>query len=149
MPPDAPSADAALDAPGPNTTTNLTAVMANTRNLTLAFYGVNTADGTLHVEINKGGYTTCPQQSSPTPEYLLILGKVPPMTAASGTSPGNFLDYTGDMLGGGLGAMASAVTLTNIVYTAGSFVSLDVSATFAAGTVTGHLYATHCASLDG
>ena len=148
--PDAPKAiDAAPDS-AVNTTTAVTATMAATRTLTLGFYGINADDGTLHVEVNLGGYTTCPEMNSPTPKYLLILGKVPPMSAASGTSPGNFLDYEGDMLPAPmLGQQATAVTLSDITYEVGTFVALDMMLTFPAGTVTGHVYATHCASLDG
>jgi hypothetical protein len=48
-----------------------------------------------------------------------------------------------------LGQQASAVMLTSLEYQVGTFVALDVMLTFPAGTVTGHIYATHCASLDG
>lgn len=131
-------------------TNTLTATMQATRMLDRAFYGVNADDGTLHVEINKGGDTGCPQMNSPTPEYTVIIGRVPAMSAASATSPGNFLDYQGDMLPGGvLGAPATAVILSAISYSAGVSIALDVSMTFEAGSVTGHVFATHCASLDG
>lgn len=131
-------------------TTALVATMAATRTLDRAFYGVNADDGTLHVEIQKGGSTGCPEMTSPTPEYTAIIGRVPAMTAATGTSGGNFLDYQGDMLPSMmLGQAASSVALTNIVYTVGASVGLDVTMTFPAGTVTGHLYAIHCDSLDG
>jgi hypothetical protein len=133
-----------------NTTTELTATMAATRTLTLGFYGINPDDGTLHVEANLGGYTTCPEMSSPTPKYLVILGRVPAASAATATSTSNFLDYEGDMLPYPmLGQQATAVALSSIVYQAGAFLALDVMLTFPAGTVAGHLYATHCASLDG
>lgn len=133
-----------------NTTTALTATMAATRTLTLGFYGINADDGTLHVEVNLGGYTTCPVMSSPSPKYLVILGRVPPVSAATATSPGNFLDYEGDMLPSPmLGQQATSVMLTSVVYQVGTSVALDVMLTFPAGTVAGHIYATHCASLDG
>jgi hypothetical protein len=143
--------DAAREIDGAvNMSNTLTATMQATRMLDRAFYGVNTDDGTLHVEINKGGDTGCPQMNSPTPEYTLIIGRVPAMTAASATSPGTFLDYQGDMLPDGvLGAPATAVILSAISYTAGVSVALEVSMTFDAGTVTGHVFATHCDSLDG
>jgi len=141
--------DAMIDAPI-NTTTALTAAMLNTRTLDHAIYGVNNDDGTLHVEVHKGGDPGCPTMTSPTPDYTAIIGRVPPMTAATATSVANFLDYQGDMLGGAtLGAAATMVSLTSVVYTVGISVALDVSLTFAAGTVTGHVFATHCDSLDG
>ena len=148
--PDAPRAiDAALDS-SVNMTTAVTATMAATRTLDLGFYGINADDGTLHVEVNLGGYTSCPEMNSPTPSYLLILGRVPPASAATATSPGNFLDYEGDMLPSPmLGQAATSVALSAVDYVAGSYVALDMMLTFPAGTVTGHAYATHCASLDG
>jgi hypothetical protein len=132
-----------------NMTTSLVVDMMQTRTLNLGIYGVNADDGTLHVEVNLGGVTTCPDMNSPTPDYTLILGRVPSMTAATATSPGNFLDYQGDMLGGPLGQAATSVSLSNVVYTAGTFVALDAMVTFPAGTAMGHVYAKYCASLDG
>jgi len=154
---DAPATDAAVgsDSGGGgsdaalNMATSLVAAMANTRTLDHAVYGVNNDDGTLHVEIYKGGDPGCPTMTSATPEYTAIIGRVPPMNATTATSGANFLDYQGDMLGGALGAAATTVMLTNVVYQASTFVTLDAQLTFAAGTVTGHLYAVHCPSLDG
>lgn len=137
--------DAASDA-AVDQTTALTATMLATRVLDRAYYGVN-ANGSLHVEVYRGGGTGCPEMNSPTPEYTLILGGVMP---AGGASPGNFLDYEGDMLPNMmLGQAASSVMLTSVVYQAGMSVALDAMLTFPAGTITGHLYATHCTSLDG
>lgn len=145
--------DAAVDAPADSAidmTTSVVATMAATRTLNLGFYGVNADDGTLHLEANLGGYTDCPVMTSPTPQYLLILGRVPAASAPTATSPGNFLDYEGDMLPSPmLGQAATSVMLSSVVYQAGSFISLDATLTFPAGTVSGHVYATHCPSLDG
>jgi len=166
---DAPAAiDAAIDAPTTQTctgacrTTALTATFgSDTRVLDRAYYGITkTATGsTLHVEAYKNAGAGCPMQSSPTPDYTVILGKVG--IASPGASPGNLLDFNGDLLDGPLGAAASAVTLTTVAIDvcptcvgmpapadADGFVALDASLTFAAGTITGHLYATHCDSLD-
>jgi len=149
--------DAAIDAaPGglPTTctgacaTTSLTAMISSTRTFDLAYYGVN-ATGTLHVEVYKGMQPGCPTMSSPTPDYTLILGAVPaPTSTAMTTSPGNVLDYQGDLLGGPLGKAASSVMLTPVAYQAGTFLALDATLAFDPGTATGHVYATHCASLD-
>jgi hypothetical protein len=150
------SADAAIDgAPGLATTctgacatTALTAMIAATRTFDLAYYGVN-ASGTLHVEVYKGMQPGCPTMSSPTPDYTLILGAVPaPTSTAMTTSPGNVLDYKGDLLGGPIGKAASSVMLVPVAYQAGMFVALDANLAFAPGTATGHVFATHCASLD-
>ncbi len=147
---DAAVADARMaDAPI-SMATSMTAVMVNTRMLDKGFYGINTADGTLHVEAHRGGVTTCPQMNSPTPDYSLIIGQVAPMSAPMGSSTANFLDYTGDMLPNNqIGAPAINVNLSNITYVPGTSVALDAEITFDAGTITGHLYAIYCNSLDG
>jgi hypothetical protein len=171
-PPSTPAADAAMadasaDASGlPMTcegacrTTALTATFGSTtRVVDRAFYGVTVAatETTLHVEAHRGGSTACPTQSSPTPDYTLVLGRVElPTSTDATTSPGNLLDFVGDLLGGPLGAAATAVsvqaTAANVCATCPThpegFVALDVSLTFATGNVTGHLFAIHCDSLD-
>jgi hypothetical protein len=129
-------------------TTSLTATLAATRTFDLAYYGVN-ATGTLHVEVYKGMQPGCPTMTSPTPDYTLILGAVPaPVSTAAVTSPGNVLDYKGDLLGGPLGKPATSVMITPAAYRAGMFVALDATLGFDTGIATGHVYATHCASLD-
>lgn len=170
----APGVDAlrAVDAPagfpttctGACAVTDLTAALAMTRHLDRAYYGVTktATSATLHVEISRGGAAGCPTQASPTPDYTLVLGSVPiPTSAAVSTSPGNVLDYVGDLLGGPLGAAATAVMLTPVAANvctscvgmpapshAAGIVAFDVALTFATGTVHGHLGATHCDSLD-
>lgn len=159
--------DAAPDAPaatctGACKTTALTAKFgADTRTLDRAYYGVTktATESTLHVEAYTNAPAGCPTASSPSPDYTLILGKVG--IAQAGASPANILDFRGDLLDGPLGAAATAVTLTTIAIDVcptcvgmpapadpDGFVALDASLTFAAGTITGHLYATHCDSLD-
>jgi hypothetical protein len=138
------------DAPPVNMTTALTAMLNASRTLDNAGYGVNADDGTLHVEIHKGGFSGCPEMNSPTPEYTLILGRVPAMTASTATSPATFLDFVGDMTDNSPApSSATAKTLTNVAYSMGAFLAFDVNLTFAEGTITGHLYALYCPSLDG
>jgi hypothetical protein len=130
-------------------TTALVAQMMSTRTLNRAYFGVTAADGTLHVEVYLGGGSGCPTMNSPTPNYTVVLGRVPvPTSTADVTSPGSFLDYQGDMLGGPPGASATSVSLTPVAYQAQTLLALDATLTFAAGSVAGHLYATHCTSLD-
>lgn len=167
-----PDAAGALDGGLPTTcagacrTTALTATFgATTRTLDRAVYGVTIAAGgaaTLHVEAHRGGAAGCPTMTSPTPDYTLILGAVPvPTTAAVATSPGNLLDFVGDVLGGALGAAATAVALTPVAADVcpscvggaapsdpDGLIALDLDVTFAGGTVRGHLFALHCDALD-
>ncbi|MBA3502063.1 MAG: hypothetical protein M4D80_04710 [Myxococcota bacterium] len=159
---DAPIAvDAAIDAPAPTfmtctgacKTTTLSATFASTRGLDKAYYGVTQSPPSLHVEAYKNPPAGCPTAMSPNPDYTLILGRVPiPTDATPSTSPGNILDFKGDLLASGIGAAATAVTITptaaHQVTATGGFVALDVMLTFAGGSVSGHLYATHCASMD-
>lgn len=143
--------------------TDLTAAFgATTRRLDRAYYGVTASSATLHVEAYRGGDPGCPTPSSPPPDYTLVLGTVaiPTSTMPAG-SPGNLLDFVGDLLGGPLGAAATSVTLTpvaaNVCATCvgmpapadpDGLLALEVSLTFESGTITGHLFATHCDSLD-
>ena len=142
---DSPTQDAAIDATV-DQSTSVTATFMATRVLDHAFYGVNADDGTLHVELDKGGDGMCPTMTSPQPQYTLILGRLDPLPM---TTPATFLDYVGDMLGNALNASATSVTLDDIVYVPGSSLSVTVNATFDGGTASGHLYAPHCDSLDG
>ena len=156
-----PILDAAIDAAEPAfatctgtcKTTTLAAAFAMTRGLDKAYYGVTQAPPSLHVEAYKNAPAGCPTNSSPDPFYTLILGRVPiPTDTTPSTSPGNILDFQGDLLGGPLGAAATTVVITpvaaNNVMAPSGFVALDVMLTFPSGTIGGHLYATHCASLD-
>lgn len=130
-------------------TTSLSAMFDTTRVLDRAYFGITASDDTLHVEAYLGGGTDCPTMNSPTPDYALILGRVMrPTSAMMSSSPGNILDYQGDLLGGPLGAAATTVTLTPVAAMGEAFVAFDANLVFAAGTVTGHFYATHCASMD-
>lgn len=134
-------------------TNTLSAAFMVTRELDRAYYGVTTETNPpstmLHVEAYRGGGTGCPTRASLTPAYTLVLGQVAvPSDATPSSSPGNILDYVGDLLGGPVGAAATQVTITPVAYQPGQFVAFDAAVTFASGTVTGHAFATHCDSLD-
>jgi len=147
--PDAASDGVSSTCTGACQETVLTAMFASTRVLDHAVYGNNASSATLHVEAYLGGETGCPSQSSPTPDYTLVLGKVAsPTGTAPTTSPGNVLDFVGDLLGGELGAQATLVIVRAVAASPDDFVALDVDLEFPTGPLTGHLYATHCTSLD-
>jgi hypothetical protein len=132
----------ALACEGACKTTALTATFMATRTLDVAYYGTNT-DLTLHLEAYAGAAAGCPTMNSPTPDYTLILGRI----NMEHTSPASFIDFKGDMLPSVQPISATAVTLTPVTFDA-TFVAYDVMLTFDAGTISGHLYATHCDSLD-
>lgn len=123
-------------------TTALTATFMATRTLDVAYYGTN-SDLTLYVEAYKGAAAGCPTMNSPSPDYTLILGRID----ADQMSPASFIDFKGDMLPTVQPVSATAVTLTPVTFN-DMFIAYDVMLTFASGTVSGHFYATHCASLD-
>lgn len=129
-------------------TTTLTATFgATTRQLDIAYFGVTTAGG-VYIEAYAHASAGCPTMNSPTPDYTLILGNVPMLTStAMVTSPANLIDFRGDLLSGPAPIAATAVMLTPVAKNA-SELALDVNLTFASGTIAGHLFATHCDSLD-
>lgn len=127
--------------------TSLRAEFRSVRTLDRAVFGNNT-DGTLHVEAYLGG-DGCPSETSPTPDYTLVLGRVaPPNGPAPTFATGNVLDFVGDLLGGDLGAQAHTVIVRATAAKADEFVALDVDLDFTDGNLDGHLFATHCTSLD-
>jgi hypothetical protein len=130
--------------------TALTAAFKSTRTLDSAYFGVTSQDGSLHIEAYRRAGSGCPTMSSPTADYTLVISSMAaPTSTAPLTSPVNILDFKGDLLNNALGLAATMETLTPVAYSAGNFVAVDVNAVFSQGTVSGHLYATHCASLDG
>jgi hypothetical protein len=153
------SAEPAADAPPDDGLTTecsgdcqVTAVRAEfrmVRTFDRAVFGNNT-DGTLHVEAYLGGDDGCPSETSGSPDYTLVIAKVAPPTGPAPTlANGNVLDFIGDLLGGALGAQATTVIVRAVAAKPGEFVALDVDLEFPNnGAVNGHLFATHCASLD-
>jgi hypothetical protein len=124
-----------------------------------AQHGVDHGDvaDTLHVEAHHGGDPACPNQSSPTPDRTFIVSGVPVKAPASATLTEKdgvtaaFLDFKGDVLPSVPLTKAAKVTVKVTAVDAASppkWAAFDVDATFAEGTVKGHVYASHCASLD-
>jgi hypothetical protein len=164
-----PSADAAEDASaapdaaastceGACKTTDLQASFGTKKRvLVRAQFGTQggSASPELHTESHLGGEAACPQMSSPSPDYTLILTKVPRGAAGRQLSNADgiistFLDFKGDL---GLPPATKATTVNITVVaedpaTPPSWVAIDVSAVFAEGTVSGHIYAGYCESLS-
>jgi hypothetical protein len=118
-----------------------------------AQFGFN-ADGTLQVEAHKGGDAACPTQSSPTPDFTAVIANVPFPTSAAPVSSGvtvSFLDFKGDLTDKPV-LKAKTVTLTPVAAPAdakgATFIAFDISAVLDNGQVDGHVYATHCPSMD-
>ena len=135
-----------------------------------AFFGLtspgksDSGDWELHIESYGGGDDACPTESSPAPDRTVVLARVPIPAGPGMTGEGqtSLLDFTGSLIPGV--PPTSTATSHTIVWTAADpcipcaegteadrqdrFVAFDLSATFAEGTALGHLYATHCDSLD-
>jgi hypothetical protein len=164
----APGTDGAIDAAvdvGPNnalpntcesTCQKLTLgvlVGAKTDVFARAQFGFN-ANGTLQVEAHKGGDVACPTQSSPTPDFTVVIANVPFPTSSAPVTSGvavSFLDFKGDLTDKPV-LKAKSVTLTPVAARGApkdtAFVAFKVDATLDQGQIEGHVYATHCASLD-
>jgi hypothetical protein len=116
-----------------------------------AQHGVEGTDR-VYLEAHFGGDPACPSMTSPTPQRTFVLSGVRAsvttvQTEADGVTA-SLLDFSGDLVSVPL-ARASSVRVTPRSIVRGTSVSLDVTATFAGGTIEGSLVAPHCASLDG
>lgn len=134
-----------------------------------AFYGLSisaSAPGVakLYIEASLQGGAGCPTEASPTPVWLLVVSNIPVPLSVDPVSDGlsvTFVDFSGQLLMTGpiSRATSSQVQLTSAqlcIECVGmpapsqpdGHVALDVMATFPEGSATGHIYATHCDSLD-
>lgn len=119
-----------------------------TRTVDSAYYGTTFDSRALRIEAYRTGTQGCPTMNSPTPDYTLILGEVDPASPTSNMSTANVLDFKGDLLGGPLGLAATGKQIMRVAFVEGNFIAVDVMLTFSSGTATGHVYATHCDTLD-
>jgi hypothetical protein len=96
-----------------------------------------------YVELHVGGDPACPTKQSPTPAYTLILN------LSEGAAAASFLDFRGDIITTPQPFVkATKIETSKTVGTARDFVSLDATLTLPNGSGKGHIFATHCASLD-
>lgn len=94
----------------------------------------------------------CPTSSSAY-DHTLVIPEIDLASLDVGaptTIGATLLDFKGDLISSPSAKATSATIEPSIVDSASPtvFVEGAMSATFAAGTVSGHLYATHCDSLD-
>lgn len=111
----------------------------------------------LHVEAFIGGDVACPSNGSKTPDRTAIIDGVVPFQDATlqvDGITGAFLDFKGDIVTtANPSVKATRIEVKPVAISlaplASAFVALDITATYAnGGTLTGHLYATHCDSMD-
>jgi len=152
--------DAGLDAgtdagPPPDggcvTCTELTARFGTrTALFTRAQHGVE-PDGTLYVEAYFGGDPACPTSTSPTPDRTLIISGLRADAGVQTWADGvrvSLFDFTGEVTSAPL-ERAREVTATPGLVTPGARVDFDLTVAFDGGTISGHISAPHCTSLDG
>lgn len=130
---------------------------ANSGAFDRAQHGVEQSGGRplFYVEAHFGGDPACPSDTSPAPDRTMVLANVPAgeagevFTKSDGVTAA-VLDFSGDLsLPPTTSATAVEVTLVAVDGASPpAFVAFDVTATFAQGTLTGHGYATYCASLS-
>jgi len=141
-----------------STETSLVATFdGKSKTLTRAQYGTTKTDAgktIIHLEAHEGGDPACPTQSSPTPDRTLVVENVldPADHSTQGTADGvraALFDFEGSLLGGtDVLAKATSVKLELDGPAAPEF-GMKVTMVFPqGGKLEGHLYATHCASMD-
>jgi len=137
-----------------------------------AYYGLTTpanatsGDWEIHVEAFSGGTAGCPAEDSPAPDRTLTLGGMPMPVSGTTVSQEDggsitLFDFEGSLLPLAPLSRASTWTLTvshtNICKDcvgsrapshADGELAFDLESIFPEGTVSGHIYATHCDSLD-
>lgn len=143
-------------------TTALTATFdGKSEPLTRAQFGFVKADGggsRLHIEAHDGGSPACPTSASPTTDRTLVFEDVPipegatPISASDGVRAA-FFDFKGTLLPQTPLAKATTIKLvpTAAISEGGAvaMVAFDVELTFpSGGTVKGHFFAEHCATMD-
>jgi hypothetical protein len=112
--------------------------------------------GELHVEVMFGGQSACPTQTSPDPDYNLIIGLPTPVDRTPLTRDdavgASFLDLAGSIDATFPPPKVTTLTLTPVAgQLAGEslFFAFDFHAEFEQGAVIdGHAYAEHCDSMD-
>jgi hypothetical protein len=162
---DTPSEDTSSPDGGPSfetcedacTQTLLTLVFGNDEaSIDRAQFGFNPPDNgeqTLHVEAHFGGDPACPSPSSPTPDRTVIFANLPVPTDSTPIVgiPVTLLDFDGSLSPNPFDK-ATQVTLTPVAARMAppeaAFVAFEVDVVFPGGTTVGHVYASHCDSMD-
>jgi len=139
-----------------------------------AFYGLTapsqstSGEWEVHLEAHAGGSSECPTEASPTPDRTVVLSGLTVVDVEAPSSgpldsglSASLLDFEGSVLGGEPVASATFVEVTaqsGDVCTGcvgqpapsdpDGFVALDLHAELDAGTISGHVFAAHCDSMD-
>ncbi len=149
---------------------SLTAAFSlSTQSFDRAFFGLESpaqsASGQweVYIEAGSGADAACPSKASPTPRFLFIVSGSTPGTQVgeeAGPVAANLIDFAGELAT----EILSRSTARSMKWVAADLciacaegseadrdsrmLAADISATFAEGSIEGHVYATHCDSLD-
>lgn len=106
------------------------------------------------VEVHAGGAPECPKQNSPTPDRTLVVSGIKvgsegkTLTLADGLAV-TLLDFKELLTKKPLDkATAAKLTVVAIEGSPPDKVAFDLEATFEEGTIRGHVFADHCATMD-
>jgi hypothetical protein len=156
-PSDSADASDAPVAPTPTRKTTLESSMGGVvRTLVRAQFGSDRSDAgaTIYLEAHLGGDPACPTETSPVPDYTLVVANIPrgapgqKFTLEDGVAV-TYFDFKGDQIRGDVPLRkAAAATVTIVEIDGDTSVEIEVDATFAEGTVKGRAYATYCESLS-
>lgn len=128
------------------------------RTLDHGIFGTEAVDAGqgLYVEAHQGGDGKCPTDTSPASDRTVTLAYLPrgPVGTAYTESDGlkvSLIDIVGDQLTDKPVSKATAVRATLVAQdssTPPAWVAVDLDATFAEGTVKGHVFASYCPVLS-
>lgn len=142
-------------------------VGANSATFDQAIYGVTaptqsaSGEWEVHVEVHAGGAGGCPTMNSPSPDQTVIITNIaiPEAPTIFDEADGlvvSMLDFAGTVTtelpltadGESLQWVAWQVCTDCVGDDPAGFVAFDVTAPVTDGMIAGHVYATHCSSLD-
>lgn len=130
-----------------------------------AYFGITSGEFTdsgepeVHVEVYAGGTDGCPEMNSPSPDQTLIVTgmQLPATSATSDEASGmavSLLDFAGDVtMAPVLPATGESLTFVawscpNCTDDVERYVAFELDAPLEGGQAAGHVFATHCDSLD-
>ena len=123
-----------------------------------AFYGYNgsnAAPTSLRIELHRGGDASCPVMDAPTPDQSAIGSAIPvsnrTVPTSNLTAKVSYLDFAGTLTTTAIvrSTAVSLSTITSSFVATDLYVAFDINASLGESiSITGHVFAIHCASLD-
>ena len=130
----------------------------NTVTFDRAFYGYNggaAAPTSLRIELHHRGDASCPLMGSPRPDQTAIVSAIPvanrTVPTSNLTAKVSYLDFAGTLTTTAIvrSTAVSLSTITSSFVATDLYVAFDINASLGESiSVTGHVFAIHCAYLD-